>query len=60
MVLDYVESGPLVRSSYRSQNHVIPGYGYEQWKKEASQFMNDIRNGLKTYEEFDKWLDKNK
>lgn len=33
---------------------------YEQWKKEASQFMNDIRNGLKTYEEFDKWLDKNK
>lgn len=33
---------------------------YEQWKKEASQFMNDIRNGLKTYEEFNKWLDKNK
>ena len=33
---------------------------YEHWKKESSQFMKDIRNGLKTYEEFDKWLDKNK
>ncbi len=33
---------------------------YEQWKKEANQFMNDIRHGLKTYDEFDKWLDKNK
>ena len=32
---------------------------YEQWKKKSSQFMQDIRNGLKTYEEFDKWLDKN-
>lgn len=37
MGLDYVESGPLVRSSYRSQNHVIPGYGYEAWKKEKEQ-----------------------
>jgi len=25
--LDYVESGPLVRSSYHSEKHVIPGYG---------------------------------
>ena len=33
---------------------------YEKWKKEASQFMQDIREGKKTYEEFDKWLDKNK
>ncbi|MBS1580393.1 MAG: lipoyl synthase [Bacteroidetes bacterium] len=24
---DYVESGPLVRSSYHSEKHVIPGYG---------------------------------
>ncbi len=33
---DYVESGPLVRSSYHSERHVIPGYGrkkYEQEKK---------------------------
>ncbi len=29
--LDYVESGPLVRSSYHSEKHVIPQYGREQW-----------------------------
>ena len=29
--LDYVESGPLVRSSYHSEKHVIPGYGINQW-----------------------------
>jgi lipoic acid synthetase len=28
---DYVESGPLVRSSYHSENHVIPGYGRNEW-----------------------------
>ena len=33
---------------------------YEKWKKEANEFMKDIKNGTKTYEEFDKWLDKNK
>lgn len=31
---DYVESGPLVRSSYRSEKHVIPGYGRSQWLAE--------------------------
>ena len=30
--LDYVESGPLVRSSYHSEKHVIPGYGIQQWQ----------------------------
>ena len=34
--IDYVESGPLVRSSYHSEKHVIPGYGIEQWKKELA------------------------
>lgn len=34
--LDYVESGPLVRSSYRSQNHVIPGYGKAAWEQEKA------------------------
>jgi lipoic acid synthetase len=34
--LDYVESGPLVRSSYHSEKHVIPGYGVDQWRKEKS------------------------
>lgn len=28
---DYVESGPLVRSSYHSEKHVIPGYGKDKW-----------------------------
>jgi len=31
---DYVESGPLVRSSYHSERHVIKGYGREQWMKQ--------------------------
>jgi len=34
---DYVESGPLVRSSYHSEKHVIPGYGKAQWLKEKEQ-----------------------
>jgi lipoic acid synthetase len=29
--LDYVESGPLVRSSYHSEKHVFPGIGRQQW-----------------------------
>jgi len=31
MGFDYVESGPLVRSSYHSEKHVFPGYGRKQW-----------------------------
>jgi lipoic acid synthetase len=34
--LDYVESGPLVRSSYHSEKHVIPGYGRMQWESAHS------------------------
>ena len=34
---DYMESGPLVRSSYHSEKHVIPGYGITKWKEEKSQ-----------------------
>ena len=33
---------------------------YENWKKQAKKFMDDIRNEKKTYEEFDNWLDENK
>lgn len=33
---DYVESGPLVRSSYHSEKHVIPGYGKQQWAAEQA------------------------
>jgi len=32
--LDYVESGPLVRSSYHSEKHVIPGWGKSKWEEE--------------------------
>jgi lipoic acid synthetase len=34
--LDYVESGPLVRSSYHSERHVIAGLGRKQWEKEIA------------------------
>lgn len=32
---------------------------YEKWKKEAKKFINDIKSGKKSYDEFDEWLDKN-
>lgn len=34
--LDYVESGPLVRSSYHSEKHVIPNWGRNKWMEEKS------------------------
>jgi lipoyl synthase len=34
--LDYVESGPLVRSSYHSEKHVIAGYGKSKWMEEKA------------------------
>ena len=33
---DYVESGPLVRSSYHSEKHVIQGWGRNKWIEEKS------------------------
>ncbi len=30
--LDYVESGPLVRSSYHSEKHVFAGIGRQEWE----------------------------
>lgn len=35
--LDYVESGPLVRSSYHSERHVFAGVGRKEW--ELSKLM---------------------
>lgn len=32
--LDYVESGPLVRSSYHSEKHVVAGLGQNEWKNQ--------------------------
>jgi lipoic acid synthetase len=40
MGLDYVESGPLVRSSYHSEKHVIPGYGINKWREEQASLKN--------------------
>jgi lipoic acid synthetase len=37
--LDYVESGPLVRSSYHSEKHVIKGYGRKQWIAEKELLL---------------------
>jgi lipoic acid synthetase len=34
MGFDYVESGPLVRSSYHSEKHVIAGWGRKKWQEE--------------------------
>ena len=36
---DYVESGPLVRSSYHSERHVIKGYGRNNWMLEKEALM---------------------
>jgi len=36
---DYVESGPLVRSSYHSDKHVLPGYGRKVWEAEKTAFV---------------------
>jgi lipoic acid synthetase len=33
---DYVESGPLVRSSYHSEKHVIAGWGRNKWLEEIA------------------------
>lgn len=33
---------------------------YKEWKKTAKQFIKDIQDGIKSYDEFDKWLDENK
>lgn len=41
---DYVESGPLVRSSYHSEKHVIPGYGKNKWIEEKENSLLTIGN----------------
>jgi lipoic acid synthetase len=37
MGFDYVESGPLVRSSYHSDKHVIAGWGRSKWAAEKAE-----------------------
>ncbi len=36
---DYVESGPLVRSSYHSEKHVVSGYGKNKWMQEKAEIV---------------------
>lgn len=40
MGFDYVESGPLVRSSYHSEKHVIPGYGVTKWRNDKMEMIS--------------------
>ncbi len=40
MGFDYVESGPLVRSSYHSEKHVIAGWGRAKWAEEKALKAN--------------------
>ena len=40
MGFDYVESGPLVRSSYHSEKHVIAGWGRGKWEEEKIVLAN--------------------
>jgi lipoic acid synthetase len=37
--LDYVESGPLVRSSYHSERHVFAGLGKLEWQKNKADLL---------------------
>jgi lipoic acid synthetase len=39
---DYVESGPLVRSSYHSEKHVIVGWGRGKWEEEKALAANGL------------------
>src|SRR3954464_13657058 len=39
MGFDYVESGPLVRSSYHSEKNVIPGYGRSKYEQEKAMMV---------------------
>ncbi|HRE49993.1 MAG TPA: lipoyl synthase [Flavitalea sp.] len=43
---DYVESGPLVRSSYHSEKHVIPGYGRTQWLNSKNELVLHAQNSV--------------
>lgn len=45
-----------------NRNPDIPMYleRYEQWKNTANKYKQDIKNGLKTNEEFKEWIEKTK
>lgn len=37
---DYVQSGPLVRSSYHSEKHIFPGLGRKEWESDRQSTVN--------------------
>ncbi|MFT3901725.1 MAG: lipoyl synthase [Niabella sp.] len=39
MGVDFMECGPLVRSSYRSEKHIHPGIGRAQWEAEKAALI---------------------
>ena len=40
--LDYVESGPLVRSSYHSERHVFAGLGRKEWMQSRESGVRSL------------------
>lgn len=52
----YAKKAMLVK---RNPDIKVYKIDYENWKKEAKKFMDDIRSEKKTYVEFDKWLNQN-
>lgn len=44
--LDYVESGPLVRSSYHSERHVLAGLGRREWEKSRESGVLSTESGV--------------
>lgn len=37
--VDFMECGPLVRSSYHSEKHIVPGYGKQKWEEEKAMLI---------------------
>jgi lipoic acid synthetase len=37
--VDFMETGPLVRSSYHSEKHIVPGYGRQKWEQEKAMLI---------------------
>lgn len=52
----YAKKAMLVK---RNPDIEVYKIDYENWKKEAKEFMDAIRSETKTYVEFDKWLNQN-
>ena len=53
----YAKKAMLVK---RNPDIEVYKIDYENWKKEAKEFMDAIRNEKKTYKDFDNWLYENK